>query len=56
MKHNNELYKHIEKITDSIIKSTALQTSSKNEQQQTYTRIFKYITKLKICNTWIIET
>ena len=57
-RHNNELYKHIEKITDSIRKRRIafyghLQRMDSNRLTG---RIFKYIRKLKMANTWINET
>ena len=57
-RHNNELYKHNQKITDTIKKRRIafyvhLQRMNNNRLTET---IFKYITKLKMANTWINET
>ena len=57
-RHNNELYKHIEKITDTIRKRRIaiyghLQRMNSNKLTG---RIFKYIKKLKMANIWFSET
>ena len=57
-RQNNELYKHIEKITDTIRKRRIafyghLQRMNSNRLTG---RIFRYIRKLKTANTWISET
>ena len=57
-RHNTELYKHIEKITDTIRKRRIsfyghLQRMDSNRLTG---RIFKYVRKLKMANTWITET
>ena len=57
-RHNNELYKRIEKITDTIRKRRIafygyLQRMDSNRLTE---RIFKYIRKLKMVNKWISET
>ena len=54
-RHNNELYKHLEDITDTIRKRRItfyghLQRMNSNRLTG---RIFKYIRKLKMANTWI---
>ena len=56
--NNNNNYKHIEKITDTIRKRRIsfyghLQRMDRNRLTG---RIFKYIRKLKMANTWISET
>ena len=57
-RYNNELYKHIEKITNSIRKRsiTFYRHPQRINSYRVTGRIFKYITELKIANTSINET
>ena len=52
-RHNNELYKHIEKITDTIRKRISFYGHLQTMNSKRLTgRIFKYSKKLKMANTY----
>lgn len=57
-RHNNELYRHIEKITDTIRKRriSFYGHLQRMEPERLTGRLFNYIRKLKMDNTWTKET